>query len=426
MTDDVAPDSAQIADIVRDEWAPVVATLVARFGDLGAAEDAAQDATEQALIDWPRSGFPRDPRAWLIVVARRRLIDRMRRNVVGREKTQLAARLDTAIRDMDDDLEAGHDTSLMRDDQLRLIFACCHPALSREAQVALTLRSVGGLSTAQIATAFLVPEPTVAQRLVRAKKKIEAAAIPFKIPPDAELLARTDLVRTVLYLIFNEGYDASSGPAQMRNELCDEAIRLAGLLADLTPDDPESLGLLALFLLIHSRRDARVDETGLVLLDDQDRTQWDRAMIERGVESLDRALRLDRPGPIQVQAAINALHAEATSSADTDWTQIVLLYRRLLDLAPSPVVELNHAVAVAMADGAVSGLALLDDPALATSLDGYSHFHAARAQLLADVGDHAGARSAYERALETVRNDMERDFLSRRLADLSPPIRATP
>jgi RNA polymerase sigma-70 factor (ECF subfamily) len=317
-------------------------------------------------------------------------------------------------------LEELHDASMMRDEQLRLIFGCCHPALSSEAQIALTLRSVGGLTTTQIASAFLVPEPTIAQRLVRAKKKIRSAAIPFKIPPDGELLARADLVRTVLYLIFNEGYGASSGHDHVQTQLCDEAIRLAELLAELMPDDAETLGLLALFLLIHSRRDVRVDDDdAIVLLDDQDRRRWDTGMIRRGTATLDRALRLDRRGPFQIQAAINALHAEARTAGDTDWEQIELLYRQLRLMAPTPVVGLNHAVAVAMAHGAAAGLMLLDDPALADSLNGYSHFHAARGRLLADLGDNGAAADAYRNALETARNDTERAFLADRVASLT-------
>ncbi|MGA9279547.1 RNA polymerase sigma factor [Ilumatobacter sp.] len=420
MADSSAPSRRHVAEIVRSEWSRIVATLVARFGDLSDAEDAAQDAAEQALHDWPRSGLPDEPRAWLTVVARRRLIDRARRDAVGREKYAIAARLDAddrGDRDLDDEL----DTSSMRDEQLQLIFGCCHPALSREAQVALTLRSVGGLTTSQIAAAFLEPEPTIAQRLVRAKRKIRAAAIPFRIPPDAELLSRTDLVRTVIYLVFNEGYDASSGDEHMRVDLCDEAIRLADLLVELTPDDPESLGLVALFLLIHSRRDARVEDDGLVLLADQDRGQWDTTMIERGTATLDRALRLDRPGPFQIQAAINALHVEARTAADTDWEQIELLYRQLVARSPTPVVELNHAVAVAMTRGPAAGLARLDAPALTDALADYSHFHAARGHLLAELDDRGAASAAYTRALDVARNDLERSFLAERLATVSAP-----
>lgn len=402
-----------VAEIIRIEWPRVVAALVARFGDLAEAEDAAQDASERALHEWPRAGVPREPRAWLMVVARRRLIDRLRRSSVGRDKADLAARMEAVHMARDDrELEDGHDVSMMRDEQLRLIFGCCHPTLSPEAQIALTLRSVGGLTTTQIATAFLLPEPTIAQRLVRAKKKIKAAGIPFKIPPDAELLARTDLVRTVLYLIFNEGYDASSGEEHLRLALCEEAIRLAELLAELTPDDAESLGLLALFLLIHSRRDERLDDAGrLVLLADQDRGGWDRPMIDRGVAVLDRAVRLDRRGPLQIQAAINSLHADAQHADATDWRQIELLYRQLLAMEPTSVVRLNHAVAVAMAEGPSAGLRLMNAPDLAERLADYSHFHAARAQLLADLDDRAAARAAYGRAIETARNETERAFL---------------
>lgn len=410
----------RIADVVRDEWSRVIATLVADLGDLAEAEDAAQDAVEEAVRKWPETGMPDRPGAWLTVVARRRAIDRLRRNATGARKSELAARLhDRTVPDPTAQLEDHLELSIMRDDQLRLIFACCHPALSHEAQIALTLRSVGGLTTAEIARAFVVPEPTIAQRLVRAKRKITRAGIPFTIPPDAELLQRTELVRSVIYLVFNEGYDASTGGDHIRIDLCDEAIRLAELLAELTPDDPESLGLLALLLLTHARHRARVDAFGdVVLLDDQDRSAWDRPMIDRGDAVLDGALRLGRPGPYQLQAAINALHDTVTTADATDWRQIVLLYDRLLAMTGSPIVALNRAVALAMQCGPEAGLAAMDAAGLDESLSGYAHLHSARARLLADVGDVEASAAAYEQALALNDNEAERRLLRRRLHEL--------
>jgi len=419
-------DAGAIDAAIRSEWPRVVATLVADMGNLADAEDAAQDAVEHALKTWPTSGLPDRPGAWLTTVARRRAIDRARRAGRGREKTELAARLasrhemaptTTDVRDDDMPIDP-FDESLLRDEQLRLVFACCHPALKPEAQMALTLRSIGGLTTAEIARAFVQPEPTVAQRLVRAKKKIATAAIPFRIPPDAELLERTETVRSVIYLIFNEGHDTSAGEHLARTDLCDEAIRLCSWLVDLTPDDPESLGLLALLQLIHARRAARATETGdLVLLADQDRSQWDAALIEAGTTTLDRAMRLGRPGPYQIQAAINALHDEAPDIDTTDWPQIELLYSRLLDLSPTPVVTLNHAVAVSMTSGPQAALNLLDDANLSDRLDSYRHFHTTRGHLLAE-SDPALAADAFRRARALPGNDAENRWLDARLEEL--------
>lgn len=420
------PDTTVLAEVIRGEWSRLVAILVSELGDLSLAEDAAQDAAEQALVQWSDE-MPDRPLGWLIVVARRRATDAMRRAAVGRDKADLAARMEGRDRhDGNDETLMSPGTggpsdpfeeSLMRDEQLRLIFACCHPALNTEAQIGLTLRAVGGLTTSEIARAFLVPEATVAQRLVRAKRKIRAAAIPFTIPPDQELLGRTAIVRSVLYLIFNEGYDASAGDDHIRTSLCDEAIRLARRLAELTPDDAESLGLLALFLLTHARRGARIDGSGeLVLLAEQDRSLWDRPMIDEGQRLLDRAMRLERPGPLQLQAAIGSLHDDASEADSTDWRQIELLYRRLSTMTPTPVVALNHAAAVAMVDGPTAGLTMLDDPLLADRLDRYPHFHAARGRLLADVGDRERATLAFERALGLTSNETERRWLRRRLA----------
>lgn len=316
------------------------------------------------------------------------------------------------------DLDELFDDSLLRDEQLRLIFACCHPALKPEAQMALTLRSVGGLTTTEIAAAFLLPEPTLAQRLVRAKRKIATAGIPFVIPADTVLLARTQQVRDVIYLIFNEGYDRSGGAELTGPDLCTEAIRLASVLAALSPDDAETAGLLALMLLTHARHAARSDAAGdLVLLADQDRGQWDAVLIERGLRELDRALRLNRSGPLQIQAAIQALHSGASSADETDWEQIELLYRRLVRLSPTPVVRLNHAVALSMTDHAAA-VALLDAPDLHAALADYSHFHAALGQLLANTAPQRAAASL-QTALDLARNEPERRFLQRRFDEVT-------
>lgn len=419
MGNDAPLPARKVTEIIRAEWPRVIAQLVGDLGSLAAAEDAAQDAIEQALRVWTDDTIPDRPGAWLAVVARRRAIDTLRREARGREKAALSARLSRFDTDEATALaEPDPDASLLRDEQLQLLFACCHPALKPEAQMALTLRSLGGLTTTEIAAAFLVPEPTMAQRLVRAKRKIATAGIPFKIPPDAELLERTQMVRTVIYLIFNEGYDRSSGDELTGSPLCEEAIRLGRLLAELTPDDPESAGLLALMLLIYARSDARADERGdLVLLADQDRTRWDTDLIAEGVESLDRALRLRQPGPLQIQAAINALHNEASTAEKTDWRQIALLYKRLVEMDPTPIVRLNRAVAVAMVD-LDDGLRLLDDPELTVELANYSHFHAARGLLLADSAPRNAAASL-RTAIDLARNEPERRFLTRRLDQIA-------
>jgi RNA polymerase sigma-70 factor (ECF subfamily) len=407
----------EYSQIIRREWPRVVATLVGDFGDLTEAEDAAQEAVIEALQRWPVAGLPDRPGAWITTVARRRAIDRMRRSATGREKAELDLRLNDRLTSADDPSNVINDQTLLRDEQLRLLFACCHPALAPEAQMALTLRSLGGLTTAEIAKAFVTPEATVAQRLVRAKKKIALAGIPFRIPPDHELLGRTDRVRTIIYLIFNEGYNSTGGDQLVRPELCIEAIRLAGLVAELTPDDPESLGLMALLLLIHARFEARADAAGdLVLLADQDRSAWNQRLIQQGTSTLDRALLLERPGPFQIQAAVNVLHDQAVIAADTDWEQIELLYRRLLAIHNTPVVALNHAVAVAMSGDIGAGLRLLDDPTLAKHLDRYQHYHSARADLLRDR-DPEESVAAYGRALDLAQSEPERRFLSRRMVE---------
>ncbi|HXL42734.1 MAG TPA: RNA polymerase sigma factor [Gaiellaceae bacterium] len=384
--------------VFREEWGRTLAILARILGDVDLAEDAVQEAFATALERWPRDGAPANPGAWLLTTARNRAIDRIRRERTLAHKTELLAALEPAEQE---------EANPIPDERLSLIFACCHPALSTEAQVALTLRALGGLSTEEIARAFLVPEPAMAQRLVRAKRKIRAAGIPFRVPPDHLLPERLGAVLAVLYLIFNEGY----GPPP-RADLCEEAIRLGKVLALLMPDEPEALGLLALLLLQDARRDARLDAGGeLVLLADQDRELWDAKRIAEGRRVLERALPLRRPGPYQLQAAIASLHFEA----ETDWRQIAALYARLASYTPSPVVELNRAVAVSMAEGPERGLALIDG---IDGLERYRHMHSARADLLRRLGRGSEAAEAYGRALELAAQPAERAFLERRLAEV--------
>jgi RNA polymerase sigma-70 factor (ECF subfamily) len=388
----------ELARAYRDERARCIAILGRVLGDLDLAEDAVQDAFVIAAEHWPLHGTPSNPGAWIVATARNRAIDRIRREQTLARKTELLARAEQLPR---------NEEGVIPDERLELIFACCHPALAADAQVALTLSLVGGLTTAEIAQAFIVPEPTLAQRLVRAKRKIRDAGIPLRVPPEHLLPERLRTVLAAMYLVFNAGY----GPP-VRRELCAEAIRLALLLATLMPDEPEVHGLHALVLLQDARRDARVSADGrLVLLEDQDRTLWDHDEIAQGRLALERALVLRMPGPYQLQAAIAALHAEE----ETDWREIALLYSRLLDFVPSPVVELNRAVAVAMAHGAEEGLALTD---AIEGLDDYYLLHAARADLLRRLERHDAAAEAYDRALHLAPSELEREFLRGRLAAL--------
>jgi RNA polymerase sigma-70 factor, ECF subfamily len=392
-----------VADVFREHWGRAVAALVRATGDVDLAEDAVQEAFLIAIERWPRDGVPASPLGWIVTTARNRAVDRIRRERTLATKLPEVERLATAggdDREEDDDVE-----STIPDERLELIFTCCHPALAREAQVALTLRLLGGLTTGEIARAFLTGEQTMAQRLVRAKQKIRAAGIPFRVPPDHLLPDRLAAVLAVVYLVFNEGY------TRARHELGAEAVRLGRMLAALMPDEPEALGLLALMLLHDSRRAARVGTDGeLVLLEDQDRSLWDTAGIAEGRRLVEQALRLRRVGPYQLQAAIAALHAEP--GRETDWPQIVALYGELLRHTPSPVVELNRAAAMAMASGPEHGLELIDR---IEGLDGYVSFHAARADLLRRLGRVREAASAYERALALAPDGPERRYLARRL-----------
>ncbi|WP_405546749.1 RNA polymerase sigma factor [Streptomyces phaeochromogenes] len=407
-----------VAAAFREEWGQVVATLIRVTGDWDLAEECAQDAFTQALDRWRRDGVPRRPGAWLTTTARNRALDVLRRGAVGAAKLREVAVLardegpfDPHDPDFDND-------SGVTDDRLRLLFTCCHPALPIEARVALTLRTLAGLTTPEIARAFLVPEATMAQRLVRAKRKIRNAGIPYRVPPAHLLPERTTGVLGVVYLLFNEGYAATSGADLLRTNLCAEAVRLARVLARLMPDEPEVLGLLALLLLHDARRNTRVDAAGdLVTLEDQDRTAWDRAEADEGAALLETALRRGRPGPYQIQAAIAACHVTAATAEETDWADIAALYGELARHVPSDVVELNRAVAVGMSESPEAGLSLVAELEKAGDLAGYHLLPATRADLLRRSGRMAEAAEAYEKALELVENDAERRFLEKRLAE---------
>ena len=402
---------AAIERTFREESGRVVATLIRLFGDIDLSEEAVQDAFVVATEKWPETGLPPNPGGWIVTTARNRAIDKLRRESSREERHAHAVELQAQSEP--DPVEGS-----VSDDRLRLIFTCCHPALDSSSAVALTLRLLGGLQTPEIARAFLVPEPTMAQRLVRAKRKIKAANIPYRIPADADLPDRLGLVLTVVYLIYNEGYSASSGEALLRTDLALEALRLARLLADLMPDEPEAAGLLALLLLSESRRPARTTSDGsIVILADQDRNLWDRSLIEEGQALVRACLRRNRPGPFQIQAAIAAVHSDAADADGTDWGQILLLYDMLMVQAPTSVVALNRAVAVAEVHGESDALSLLDD----MDLDRYHLYHATRAELLRRLGEIDAADDAYGEALALVSNDVERRFLEERRRVNSSP-----
>jgi RNA polymerase sigma-70 factor, ECF subfamily len=409
------PEAPAIEDVFREHHGRVLASLISYCGDFQLAEDALQEAYLSALSAW-REGVPRNPAGWLATTARHRAIDTLRRRqTLQRKQDELGHRLEL---DAAAPAETGTSTGALEDDRLRLIFTCCHPAIAREGQIALTLRTLCGLTTAEIARAFLTSETTMAQRLVRVKRKIRTAGIPYKVPDAKSLPERLDSVLAVVYLVFNEGYLSTSGEELARQQLSEEAIRLGRLLAELLPDEPEVKGLLSLMLLQDSRRQARTNARGeLVLLEDQDRRLWDQSRIREGLVLVAEGQRLDRPGPYQLQAAIAAAHAQALRADETDWTAISGLYGQLLELRPSPVIELNRAVAVAMAEGPEAGLRLLRP--LDQTLDGYYLYHSAVADLSRRSGRWAAAEDAYRRALKLTSNAAERRFLRRRLDEVS-------
>jgi RNA polymerase sigma-70 factor, ECF subfamily len=406
-----------IEQVFREEYGRIIATLIRVSGSFDLAEEALQEAFVVAVSKWEVEGSPDNPGAWLTTVAHRKLLDALRRDKTRTDKqadlTYETNRLQPYV-----EPELLEDVVEYSDDRLRLIFTCCHPSLTREAQVALTLRTLGGLTTTEIAHAFLVPEATLAQRLVRAKQKIRLAGIPYEIPSLERIADRLSAVQAVIYLIFNEGYAASTGQSLIRNDLCAEAIRLGRVLCELLPGEPENLGLLALMLLQNSRRDARVKQGELVTLDEQDRLLWNTAEIEEGVNLVQKALRLRRVGSYQLQAAIAAVHAEAKAADQTDWRQIVALYEELMRISSSPIVALNHAAAVAMAEGCERGLALIDGIGAGGALQNYYLFHASRADLLRRLHRYDEATTSYTTALSLTTNHVEQNYIRRRIEEI--------
>jgi len=411
---------AAIENVFRQESGRIIATLIRLAGSFDLAEEAMQEAFASALTTWPEKGIPDNPGAWITAVAHRKLIDHSRRERTRREKQDPLQYETPTVQQPE--AEASFEPLAMNypDDRLRLIFTCCHPALNQEAQVALTLRTLGGLTTPEIARAFLLPEPTLAQRLVRAKRKIQDAHIPYEVPPLSQLPERLASVQSVIYLVFNEGYSATAGDSLIRRELCSEAIRVGRTLCELMPAEADNLGLLALMLLQDSRRDARTDQQGrLVPLEEQDRSLWDQGRIQEGLGLVTRALSMRGVGPYQLQAAIAALHAEAKTPAETDWKQIAALYRELLRINPSPVIALNHAVAIAMSEGLEQGLTEIDRVGESGGLDDYHLFHAARADILRRLKRRDESASAYREAIRLATNKVERDYLQGRLKELA-------